>query len=205
MKTFPPPLTTEEENYFLQKYADGDSEAKRILIERNLRLVTHILKKYQYLEDDMEDLISIGTIGLIKAVTTFNLDKKTKFATYACRCIENELLMMLRTKKKSNRECSLYDPIGTDREGNEIHLYDVIETEEDDAYTKVFTQDCIALLYKKIHSELTSREQYVLTMRYGLYGKKPHTQNEIARHLNISRSYVSRIEKSAILRLRPYF
>lgn len=205
MKAFPPPLTADEEKQFLQKYAEGDLEAKRILIEHNLRLVTHIIKKYQHLEDDIEDLISIGTIGLIKAVTTFNLEKNTRFATYACRCIENEILMMLRAKKKSNRECSLYDPIGTDREGNEIHLYDIIESEDADAYTKIFTGDCILLLYEKIESELTMREKYVLTMRYGLYGKKAHTQNEIASSLNISRSYVSRIEKGAIEKLRPYF
>lgn len=205
MKTFPPPLTADEEKYFLQKYAEGDLEAKRILIEHNLRLVTHIIKKYQHLEDDIEDLISIGTIGLIKAVTTFNLNKNTKFATYACRCIENEILMMLRAKKKSSRECSLYDPIGTDREGNEIHLYDIIETEEDDAYTKIFTNDCILLLYEKIQSELTEREKFVLTMRYGLYGKRAHTQSEIAQYLHISRSYISRIEKGAIEKLRPYF
>lgn len=205
MKTFPPPLTADEEKKFLQKYAEGDLKAKHILIEHNLRLVTHIIKKYQYLEDDIEDLISIGTIGLIKAVTTFNLEKNTKFATYACRCIENELLMMLRTKKKSNRECSLYDPIGTDREGNEIHLYDIIEAEDNDVCNKIITQDCITVLYNKIQSELTQREKYVLTMRYGLYGQIPKTQNDIARHLHISRSYVSRIEKGAILKLRPYF
>lgn len=205
MKTFPPPLTAEEERCFLQKYAEGDLEAKHILIERNLRLVTHIIKKYQYLEDDMEDLISIGTIGLIKAVTTFSMEKNTKFATYACRCIENELLMMLRAKKKSNRECSLYEPIGTDREGNEIHLYDIIEVEDHDTCSKIITKDFISILYERIQSELTEREKYVLTMRYGLYGQMPQTQNDIARHLHISRSYVSRIEKGAILKLRPYF
>lgn len=205
MKSFPPPLTAEEERLFLQRYANGDQEAKRILIEHNLRLVTHIMKKYQYLEEDMEDLISIGTIGLIKAVTTFNIEKNTRFATYACRCIENEILMLLRSRKKSNRECSLYDPIGTDREGNEIHLYDIIESEEADAFSKVFTNSCIQLLYEKIASELNEREQFVLRMRYGLFGEEPHTQNEIASALCISRSYVSRIEKGAIEKLRPYF
>lgn len=205
MKSFPPPLTAREEKYFLQKYADGDLEAKQILIERNLRLVAHIMKKYQHLEDDMEDLISIGTIGLIKAVTTFSLDKNTKFATYACRCIENEVLMMLRSKKKSNREFSLYEPIGTDREGNEIHLYDIIESEDSDAYSKVLLKNNIRLLYEKINSVLTQREIYVLKMRYGLFGEDPHTQNEVADALHISRSYVSRIEKAAIEKLRPFF
>lgn len=205
MKSFPPPLTAEEEKFFLQKYADGDLEAKRILIERNLRLVAHIMKKYQHLDDDMEDLISIGTIGLIKAVTTFNLDKNTKFATYACRCIENEILMLLRGKKKTNREFSLYEPIGTDREGNEIHLYDIIESEDSDAYSKVLLNTSILLLYEKIESELDDREKFVLKMRYGICGNEPHTQNEVAEILNISRSYVSRIEKAAIEKLRPFF
>lgn len=205
MKSFPPPLTAEEEKFFLQKYADGDLEAKRILIERNLRLVAHIMKKYQHLEDDMEDLISIGTIGLIKAVTTFNLDKNTKFATYACRCIENEILMLLRGKKKTNREFSLYEPIGTDREGNEIHLYDIIESEDSDAYTKVLLNSSILLLYEKIESELDDREKFVLKMRYGICGEDSHTQSEVAKILNISRSYVSRIEKGAIEKLRPFF
>ena len=126
MKSFPPPLTPKEESELLRRSADGNNEARHILIEHNLRLVAHVIKKYQHLEDDTEDLLSIGTIGLIKAVSTFNPDKKARLATYACRCIENELLMMMRTKRKSNRETSLYEPIGTDREGNEIRLNDVI-------------------------------------------------------------------------------
>lgn len=205
MKTFPPPLTADEEKYFLQKYAEGDSDAKDVLIERNLRLVAHIMKKYQNLDEDMEDLLSIGTIGLIKAVNSFKPDKNTKFATYACRCIENEILMLLRSKKKSNREFSLYEPIGTDREGNEIHLYDIMESEEDDAYSQILLGQNILLLYDKLASELTSRERYVLIMRYGLFNHVPQTQNEIASHLNISRSYVSRIEKSALKKLRVFF
>ena len=135
LKSFPPPLTAEEERYYMQQYTLGSLEARNILIERNLRLVTHIIKKYQHLEEEPEDLISIGTIGLIKAITTFNSGKNTRLATYACRCIENEILMMLRTKKKTNRETSLYEPIGTDREGNEIQLYDIIESEAEDAFT----------------------------------------------------------------------
>ena len=205
LKTFPPPLTAEEEQSFLRKYADGDLEAKRILIEHNLRLVTHIMKKYQSLEEDPDDLVSIGTIGLIKAVTTFNLSKNTRFATYACRCIENEILMFLRSKKKSSRECSLYEPIGTDCEGNEIHLYDIIESNDADAFTKIFTNSCIGLLKEHIVNDLTDRERYVLIKRYGLFGEDTQTQNEIASSLGISRSYVSRIEKGAIIKLRPYF
>ena len=205
LKTFPPPLTAEEEYCFLRKYADGDLDAKRILIEHNLRLVTHIIKKYQYLDEDPEDLISIGTIGLIKAVTTFDTNKNTRFATYACRCIENEILMLLRSRKKTNRECSLYEPIGTDCEGNEIQLYDVIESDDVDAFTKVFTNECISILEGLIKTILTEREQYVLIKRYGLFDEAEQTQNEIASFLGISRSYVSRIEKGAILKLRPYF
>jgi len=205
LKSFPPPLTAEEEKYYMRKYTEGDLEAKHILIERNLRLVAHVLKKYQHLEDDPEDLISIGTIGLIKAVTTFNADKNTRLATYACRCIENEILMMLRTKRKTNRETSLYEPIGTDREGNEIQLYDIIEADGEDALSHVTARDDVKLLYKKVESDLTPRERLVLKMRYGLYGEEEYTQREIAKTLGISRSYVSRIEKGAIEKLRLHF
>lgn len=205
MKSFPPPLSAEEEKYYMKKYTEGDLEAKHILIERNLRLVAHVIKKYQHLEDDTEDLISIGTIGLIKAVTTFNTDKNTRLATYACRCIENEILMMLRGKRKTNRETSLYEPIGTDREGNEIQLYDIIEAEDTDACARIAEKSDIHLLYSKVESELTARERMVLKMRYGLYNEEEYTQREIAKQLGISRSYVSRIEKGAIEKLRPFF
>ena len=205
MKTFPPPLSADEEQYYLQKYIEGDLEAKHILIERNLRLVAHVIKKYQHLDEDMEDLISIGTIGLIKAIVTFNPDKNNKLGTYAARCIENEILMMLRSKKKTSREVSLYEPIGTDREGNEIQLYDIIETSEDDAQTKIALKDDIKTLYDKLESVLSPRERLVLKMRYGLYNQEEYTQREIAKQLGISRSYVSRIEKSAIEKLREYF
>lgn len=205
LKSFPPPLSAEEEKYYMKKYTEGDLEAKHILIERNLRLVAHVIKKYQQLEDDTEDLISIGTIGLIKAVTTFNTDKNTRLATYACRCIENEILMMLRGKRKTNRETSLYEPIGTDREGNEIQLYDIIEAEDTDACARIAEKSDIHLLYSKVESELTSRERMVLKMRYGLYNEEEYTQREIAKQLGISRSYVSRIEKGAIEKLRPFF
>lgn len=205
MKSFPQPLTASEERYYLQKYTEGDLEAKHILIKRNLRLAAHIVKKYQSMEEDTEDLLSIGTIGLIKAVVTFNPDKSVRLGTYAARCIENEILMYLRTKKKSSREVSLYEPIGTDREGNEIQLFDVIETEGEDAHSKVELKEDIRMLYQHVEKELTPRERTVLKLRYGLYHEEEYTQKEIARRLGISRSYVSRIEKGAIAKLRGYF
>lgn len=205
MKSFPKPLSAEEEQYYVQRYIEGDLEAKHILIERNLRLVAHVLKKYQHLEEDTDDLLSIGTIGLIKAILTFNPDKNNRLGTYAARCIENEILMMLRSKKKTSKEISLYEPIGTDHEGNEIQLYDIIESAEDDAHTKIALKDDIHLLYNKLESNLTPRERLVLKLRYGLYNYEEHTQREIASLLGISRSYVSRIEKSAIEKLRVDF
>lgn len=205
MKSFPPSLSADEEQYYLQKYLEGDLEAKHILIERNLRLVAHVIKKYQHLEENPEDLISIGTIGLIKAIITFNPERNNKLGTYAARCIENEILMLLRTKKKHSKEVSLYEPIGTDRDGNEIQLFDIIETDEADAQTKITLKDDIRLLYEKLESELSPRERLVLKMRYGLYNQEEYTQREIAEKLGISRSYVSRIEKSAIEKLRDFF
>lgn len=205
MKSFPPPLSQDEEVYYLQKYTEGDLEAKHILIERNLRLVAHVLKKYQYLDEDMEDLISIGTIGLIKAIVTFNPAKGNRLATYAARCIENEILMMLRAKKKSSKEVSLYEAIGTDREGNEIQLFDIIESEEETTHQKLVLKDDIRILYESMESLLSQRERLVLKMRYGLYNEEEYTQREIAEQLGISRSYVSRIEKSAIDKLRSAF
>lgn len=204
MKSFPQPLTAAEERYYLQRYTEGDLEAKHILIERNLRLVAHIVKKYQSCEEETEDLLSIGTIGLIKGVVTFNPDKCVRLGTYAARCIENEILMHLRARKKSSREVSLYEPIGTDREGNEIQLFDIIET-EDDAHRKVALKDDVKTLYTRVESELSPRERLVLKMRYGLYHEEEYTQREIAGQLGISRSYVSRIEKSAIEKLRKHF
>ncbi|MFQ7155521.1 MAG: RNA polymerase sporulation sigma factor SigK [Merdimonas faecis] len=189
----------------MQRYTEGDLEAKHILIERNLRLVAHIVKKYQTYEEETEDLLSIGTIGLIKAVVTFNPDKCVRLGTYAARCIENEVLMYLRSKRKSSRDISLYEPIGTDREGNEIQLFDIIETEEEDAHHKVELGEDIRRLYQKVESELSPRERTVLKMRYGLYNEEEYTQREIAGQLGISRSYVSRIEKSAIEKLRKHF
>lgn len=202
LKSFPKPLTLEEETLYLQRYTEGDLEAKHILIEHNLRLVAHVLKKYQHLEDDYDDLLSIGTIGLIKGVVTFNPNKGSRLATYAARCIENEILMMLRGKKKTSKEISLYEPIGTDREGNEIQLYDIIESEEETAHHIIALKDDIRTLYSNVDVVLTEREKIVLRMRYGLYGEEEYTQREIANQLGLSRSYISRIEKSAIDKLR---
>lgn len=205
MKSFPNPLTPSEEKYYIQKYTEGDLQAKHILIERNLRLVAHVIKKYQYLEEDQEDLISIGTIGLIKAVATFNAEKGNRLAAYASKCIDNEILMYLRSKKKTSKEISLYEPIGTDREGNEIKLYDIIGTEEEDVPERLYLKENIQKLYEKVENELSQREKLVLKMRYGLYNGEEYTQREIARQLGISRSYVSRIEKSAVEKLRIFF
>ncbi|MBS6160560.1 MAG: RNA polymerase sporulation sigma factor SigK [Firmicutes bacterium] len=205
MKTFQKPLTPEEESYYLQEYKHGSLEAKNILIERNLRLVAHIVKKYQGAPEELDDLISIGTIGLIKAVQTFDAKKASRLSTYAARCIDNELLMYLRSKKKTSREVSLYDPIGTDKEGNEISLLDVIETEPVDVVKEYSLKQDAALLYHLLPELLTKREQEIITFRYGLYGQREQTQREIAKRLNISRSYVSRIEKNALIKLRSFF
>ena len=205
MKTFLKPLTPEEERHYLREYKQGSLEAKNILIERNLRLVAHIVKKYQGASEELDDLISIGTIGLIKAVQTFDSAKASKLSTYAARCIDNELLMLLRSRKKSNREVSLYEPIGTDKEGNEISLLDVIETEPVDVVKNYALKQDTTLLYRLLPEILSQREQEILKLRYGLYGEKELTQREIAKRLNISRSYVSRIEKNALLKLRSFF
>ena len=205
MKFFPQPLTAAEEKYYMQKYTEGDLEAKHILIERNLRLVAHIVKKYQPPPEEMEDLLSIGTIGLMKAVVTFDPDKSARLASYAARCIENEVLMYLRGKKKSSKEVSLYEPIGTDREGNEIQLFDVIEMNEEDVYRRLERKEDVIRLYQQVESVLSQRERMVLKLRYGLYNEEEYTQREIAAMLGISRSYVSRIEKSAIEKLRNFF
>ena len=205
MKSFPQPLTAAEEKYYMQKNTEGDLEAKHILIERNLRLVAHIVKKYQPPPEEMEDLLSIGTIGLMKAVVTFDPDKSARLASYAARCIENEVLMYLRGKKKSSKEVSLYEPIGTDREGNEIQLFDVIEMNEEDVYRRLERKEDVIRLYQQVESVLSQRERMVLKLRYGLYNEEEYTQREIAAMLGISRSYVSRIEKSAIEKLRNFF
>lgn len=205
MKTFPKPLSADEEQHYLLRFQRGDPEAKNILIEHNLRLVAHVAKKYQSCEEDPDDLISIGTIGLIKAISTFDLSRTSRLSTYAARCIDNELLMMLRARKKCSREVSLYDPIGTDREGNEISLLDVIESPPVDVVEDCFKRDNISHLLKHIKNSLSPKEYHVICCRYGLDGQEPLTQREIAKDLFISRSYVSRIEKNALRKLRALF
>lgn len=208
MKTFQKPLTSGEEAEYIRQLREGTAEesrrAKEILIERNLRLVAHIAKKYQNVDEDMEDLISIGCIGLIKAVDTFDAGKG-RLATYACRCIDNELLMLLRGKKKTSREVSLFEPIGQDKEGNEIHLVDVIEQQQPDIVDNMETVNNIRKLLELIEECLTEREREILILRYGLGGTPETTQSEIGEKLGISRSYVSRIEKKALLKLREKF
>ena len=205
MKTFLTPLGPEEEKSYLEKMNQGDPEARYTLIERNLRLVAHVCKKYQSADEDMEDLISIGTIGLIKAIATFDYEKGNRLATYAARCIDNELLMYLRSKKKTAREISLYEPIGTDKEGNQIHLLDIVESDERDVVDAIELGENMKRLYELIPQVLTGREQEIIMMRYGLYNHKPVTQREIADKIGISRSYVSRIEKRALEKLRREF
>ena len=205
MKTFLSPLTPEQEMECLKKMKDGDLEAKKELTLRNMRLVAHVAKKYQNSDEDMEDLISIGTIGLIKAISTYKEDYGSRLATYAARCIDNELLMHFRSKKKTAREVSLYEPIGTDREGNEIQLFDVIEMNEEDVYRRLERKEDVIRLYQQVESVLSQRERMVLKLRYGLYNEEEYTQREIAAMLGISRSYVSRIEKNAIEKLRNFF
>ncbi len=205
MKTFSKPLTAAEEKFYLQRYQGGDLEAKNILIERNLRLVAHIVKKYQGSDEELDDLISIGTIGLIKAVSTFNAAKSARLSTYAARCIDNELLMMFRARKKRSREVSLYDPIGTDKEGNEISLLDIIESPAVDVVEEYSTREDVARLMASIQDVLSPREYQVICLRYGLGDAQEQTQREIASTLKISRSYVSRIEKTALQKLRKIF
>ncbi|MCI7171082.1 RNA polymerase sporulation sigma factor SigK [bacterium] len=205
MKTFLSPLTMEQESECLKKMKNGDLEARKELIERNMRLVAHVAKKYQSPEDEMEDLISIGTIGLIKAVETYKEDYGSRLATYAARCIDNELLMHFRAKKKTSKEVSLYEPIGTDKEGNQIQLLDVVVSEDEDVVELLEQDRKVRRLNEIIPQTLSGRELFIIINRYGLYGKKTMTQREIARKLGISRSYVSRIEKRAIEKLRQAF
>ena len=202
MKTFLKPLTISEEKTFLDQLKQGGQEAKHILIERNMRLVAHIVKKYSQTDYEMEDLISIGTIGLIKAVDTFNPDRSNRLGTYAAKCIDNEILMFLRAERKKGREVSLYEPIGVDKEGNAISLVDVIEAESKDVTEKVSIAQDIRRMYSAYQEILSDREKQVVAMRYGLFGGEEHTQREVAAALKISRSYVSRIEKGALLKLR---
>ncbi|NFP70381.1 RNA polymerase sporulation sigma factor SigK [Clostridium sporogenes] len=199
--SFPKPLSDEEEKYYLDRLKKGDALAKDILVERNLRLVAHIVKKYSYPGKDIDDLISIGTVGLIKAIDSFDNSKGTRLATYAARCIENEILMLIRNNKKTKGEVYLQDPIGVDKEGNEISLMDILSSDEDSIIEIVSTKIEVKKLYGKIETCLRGREKKVIQMRYGLKDGRPRTQREIAGILNISRSYVSRIEKKALKKL----
>ena len=205
MKTFAQPLTAKEEAAYLSLLETGGeaerARAKKVLTEHNLRLVAHIAKKYQNVEEDM---ISIGTIGLIKAIDSFDAGKG-KLSTYASRCIDNEMLMFLRARKKISREVSLYEPIGTDREGNEINLLDIIEQDQDDVVDRLETADRLGRLAGLIHETLSEREREIITLRYGLANGREVTQREIGHKLGISRSYVSRIEKRALEKLKAAY
>ena len=208
MKTFKKPLSAAEEASYIHVLKQGNNEAsaeaKEILIERNLRLVAHIAKKYCNVDEDMEDLISIGTIGLIKAVSSFDAEKG-KLSTYASRCIDNELLMLLRAKKKTAKEVSLYEPIGIDKEGNEINLLDIIEQEQTDILDRMEIYENTKRLSGLFNEVLTDREKEIVFLRYGLITGREVTQREIGEMLQISRSYVSRIEKKALRKLRDGF
>ena len=199
-KTFDLPLSAKEERFYLEKKEQGDKNARDLLIEKNLRLVAHIAKKYNNNKDLQEDLISIGTIGLIKAIDSYSLDKKTKLATYASKCIENEILMHLRKNKKLNLEVSLNEVIGVDRDGSEIVLEELIDNKEKPIIDQIYQKDNIDTFLNIFHI-LTPKEQDILSKRYGLNNYDKMTQNEIAKEYHISRSYVSRIEKKALIKL----
>lgn len=209
MKTFQQPLSAQEEAQYLKLMHSADKEtayeARMILIERNLRLVAHVAKKYAAAGEEMEDLISIGTIGLIKAISSYREEKGSRLATYAAKCIDNELLMMFRARKKRTREISLYEPIGTDKEGNEINLLDVCEQEAVDIVESMDKAEKIKDLSKILEENLDSREKLIIRLRYGLNGGKEMTQREIGKQLGISRSYISRIEKKALGKLKAAF
>ncbi len=202
--SFPPPLSAEREAELLEKSRNGDDDARNELIEHNLRLVAHIVKKYYNTGADQDDMISIGTIGLIKAVSTFNADKGIHLATYASRCIENEILMFFRNQKKTAQDVFISDPIDTDKDGNTLTLIDVIADKSDIA-DEIDTKIKVEKLRVILPVCLTERERLIIEMRYGLCGREELTQREIAKKLNISRSYVSRIEKSALEKLRKQF
>lgn len=201
MKVFEKPLSEQEEKEMLIRSRNGDIEARNILVEKNMRLVAHMIKKYACAEKDTQDLISVGTIGLIKAVNTFNPDKKIRLATYAAKCIDNEILMMLRNDKKKMQELSLYEPIGTDKEGNDITFIDVVGDETRDDVGEMLTAEQLTCIYDNMDNILTEREKTIIIGRFGLFGSKEMTQNELAAKLNISRSYVSRIERHALNKL----
>ena len=202
MQSFPQPLSAAQETVYLRQYQNGDMHARDILIERNLRLVAHIVKKYMNSGKETDEMISVGIVGLVKAVNTYNFEKGSRLATYAARCIDNELLMLMRGDRKLSREVSLYDPIGTDKEGNEITLLSILEHEDEDIIEQLDKTQSLRKLSKILSKVLTPREYFVVIRRYGLYGHHETTQRELAEQLNISRSYVSRIEKKALEKLR---
>ena len=199
--SFPKPLTEKEEKFYIKQYEQGDLQARHILIERNLRLVAHVAKQYATQPQMLEEYISIGTIGLIKAVNTYRSSRKVKLATYAARCIENEILMSIRASRKFTSEVSLNVPIGTDKDGNEINLNDILGTDPNEIVDSIHEKIRIQHMLLAIHNTLTPREQKVLIHRYGLFRTHPKTQRETAALLGISRSYVSRIEKKALEKL----
>lgn len=201
LNSFPKQLSKKEENELLEKYRNGDENAKNKLIEHNLRLVAHIAKKYTSIFKDCDDAISIGTIGLIKGISSYNFDKKTKLSTYVSRCIENEILMAVRAGKKTQNEMSIDEPIGTDSEGNQITFNDILSNDDDEILDTVNLKMVRSSLAKLLDSVLDRRERIIIILRYGLCGGKEYTQNEIAKKLKISRSYVSRIEKRALEKL----
>lgn len=201
---FPDPLSQDEEEKYIKKASMGDKKARNKLIEHNLRLVAHIVKKYDQGNENPDDLISIGTIGLIKGVDSFKIKNKVKLSTYCSRCIENELLMFFRANKKNNKNISIDEPIGFDKEGNEISLLDILKTPNPDFALDLHTKDNIKLL-KKYFDVLSEREKEIIIKRYGLNGKNEVTQKEIANELGISRSYVSRIEKRALTKILREF
>ncbi len=205
MKTFEKPLSAKEEREYLEKYRNGDEQAGEVLIIRNMRLVAHMVKHYTVAEKDVAELISIGTVGLIKAVKSFDITKGSRLATYAAKCIDNELLMNFRSDKKKSHEISLNEPIGTDKEGNEISIIDVIESGEKNFLDEYILKYDIELLNKALDQSLTDRERLIICKRYGIRGYREVTQREIADELKMSRSYVSRIEKKAIEKLAEYF
>lgn len=205
MQSFPQPPSAKEEREYLKKCRAGDKEARNALIERNLRLVAYIAKKYAATERDMEDLISIGTIGLIKAVDSFDETKKIRLASYSSKCIENEILMNMRMKKKTARDVYLYDSIGSDKEGNEINLIDIIEYEDEDIPERLTREEHLRKLNGFMDEVLTEREKEIIRLRYGLGGQEEQTQREVSKQFGISRSYVSRIEKKALQKLNECY
>ena len=199
--SFPKPLSAKDEQFYIERYKNGDMAARDVLIEHNLRLVAHIAKKYSNSNEDNEDIISIGTIGLIKGITSFDPSKGTRLATYAARCVDNEILMLMRAQKKTQGDVSLSETIGVDKEGNQIMLIDILKSDTADIFEKINTDIQVRQLYENIKSELDERERKVIILRYGIGGTKAYTQREVAKLLNISRSYVSRIEKKAVGKL----